>query len=73
MSYYRLMKLEFRTHALHFSFEKFRKRSLRNSYSILFKQIHVYINYIFLIKKFSRQKKTTKKTILSDSVSHKDI
>ena len=52
------MKLEFRTHALHFSFEKFRKCNLCNLYSKLFKRIHVYINYIFLIKKFSRQKNT---------------
>ena len=50
------MKLEFRTHALHLSFEKFRKCNLCDSYSKLFKQIHLYINYIFLIKNFQDKK-----------------
>ena len=53
------MKLEFPSHAQHLSFEKFRKCNLRNSYRKLFKQVHVYINYIFLIK-ISKNKKNKK-------------
>ena len=51
------MKLEFRTHAQHLSFEKFGKCNLCNSYRKLFKQIHEYINCIFLIK-ISENKKS---------------
>ena len=54
---YRLMKLEFPSHAQHLSFEKFRKCNLCNSYRKLFKQVHVYINYIFLIKISKNKKK----------------
>ena len=50
--------LEFRTQAQNLSFEKFRKCNLCNSYRKLFKQIYVYINYIFLIK-FLKTKKNT--------------
>ena len=54
------MKLEFRTHAQHLSFEKFRKCNLCSSYRKLFKQIHVQINYIFLIKiSKNKQKKVS--------------
>ena len=44
------MKREFRTQAQHLSFEKIRKYNLCSSYRKLFKQIRMYINYIFLMK-----------------------
>ena len=51
------MKLEFRTHAQHLSFKKFRKCNSCDSYRKLFKQIHVYINYLLLIN-ISKNKKS---------------
>ena len=53
-SKYRLMKLEFRTHAQHLIFERFRKCNLCNSYRKLFKQIDVCINYIIVLNSFRR-------------------
>ena len=57
------MKLEFPSYAQHLSFEKFRKCNLCNSYRKLFKQVHVYINYIFLIKISKNKRKKSPEII----------